>query len=29
MFWIGNKTFHGLKSLWAKLLDGANDDAPS
>lgn len=29
MFWLGNKIFHGLKSLWAKLRGGANDAATS
>jgi hypothetical protein len=29
MFWLGNKIFHGLKSLWAKLRGGANDAAAS
>jgi len=29
VFWLGNKIFHGLKSLWAKFFGGADDAAPS
>lgn len=29
MFWLGNKIFQGLKSLWAKFRGGADDAAPS
>jgi hypothetical protein len=29
MFWLGNKIFHGLKSLWAKLFGGTDDAAAS
>jgi hypothetical protein len=28
MFWLGNKIWHGLKSLWAKCR-GPADDATS
>ncbi len=27
MFWLGNKIFHGLKSLWTKFRGGASDAA--
>jgi hypothetical protein len=29
MFWLGNKIWHGLKALWAKLRGSAKDAAPS
>jgi len=29
MFWLGNKIWHGLKSLWAKIRGAPNDAAPS
>jgi hypothetical protein len=29
MFWLGNKIFQGLKSLWAKFFGDADDAAPS
>lgn len=29
MFWLGNKIWHGLKSLWVKLRGGVKDTPAS
>jgi hypothetical protein len=29
VFWLGNKIWQGLKSLWAKFRGAPNDPTPS